>query len=280
VRPQDERDLRNALHAEARRHEPDREAMRERIDQARSAGPRGAMNLLAASLLRPAPSRPAFFRPIAAAVAVAVVLVAAFVGIRLGNRPPAPVAQPTVPVTASPTTSPPPTPSTGTSRSGTAGPAESRTSTRHTTGATTTPPPSTATTSSTPPPTTVVRDGSLSASAALDPHSLDTWSQSNVTVTTTEAVSALVVEVRVARTEGVAKTGHWSSIPEAQVTETVDTSVGDLLYRFTLNAGTTLAPGTYTFAAQFNHAAGARSTAGDTYTAVTTGASVKGTFTP
>ena len=55
----------------------------------------------------------------------------------------------------------------------------------------------------------------------------------------------------------------------------------DLVYRFTLHPGATLAPGSYTFAAQYNHAAGTRSMAGDSYDATATAgatAHLEGTY--
>jgi hypothetical protein len=248
--------------------------MLDRIERGRSR------SSMAASLLRPVElRRPAgFLRPLAGAAAVAAVVVAAFTGISMADRPDqpgratAPVAAGSPAVSASPTPSAPsPSGSATTSRpaihhslTGTA-PAEA------TSRATTAP-----SASATAP---VVRDGYLSATATVDAGSTNTWSQTDVTLTTTRTTGALVVEITVARTAGVAKTGHWSSVPESMTTTEVDTSAGSLLYRFTLKPGSTLAPGTYTFAAQFGHAAGPRSLAGDSYRATSDGAQVTGAFT-
>ncbi|GIE92995.1 hypothetical protein [Paractinoplanes rishiriensis] len=146
-------------------------------------------------------------------------------------------------------------------------------------------PPSTAPAS--PPPSRSVppgaRDGYLTATAVRNSHSIPSWSQNDLTLATTEQITALDVTLRVARTPGVADTGHWSTIPKEMITTGVTTTAKELVYRFTLNPGATLAPGSYTFAAQYNHEAGNRSVSADTYDATTTAtaapAHTKGRFT-
>lgn len=122
----------------------------------------------------------------------------------------------------------------------------------------------------------------LSATATLNRYSIDDWSQSDLTITTTDTITALDVTIRVARTARVADTGHWTTVPVSLITTGVTSTDAELVYRFALNAGATLAPGSYTFAAQYNHATGTRSLAGDSYeaTATATGpAHVAGGFT-
>jgi hypothetical protein len=152
----------------------------------------------------------------------------------------------------------------------------------------TAPPPASATTMSgttgpgTPPPTGgTSQDGSLSSQASVDSTSNAYWTQNDLVLTTSQPLTALSVEVRVARTEGVANTGSWTR--DGGVTTASVTVEGDeLVYRWTLNAGQTLAPGSHTFAAQFQHAQGDRDTSGDTYAATSQGsdgsASVSGHF--
>lgn len=265
---QDERDLRGALQTEAQRHQPDRATMLDRIERghARSSVLGGL-----AGWLRPV----GFLRPVAAATSVIAILVAGVTGIHVAGRPSRPASPVAAPTSASPTPSAPPSPNSAGETSGSHGAApRSITSTA----------PAESTTRPTRRPV-VADDGYLGATATLDAGSISTWSQSDVTVTTTETVTALVVEIRIARTDGVAKTGHWSSLPEDRTTSEVDTSAEALLYRFTLKPGNALAPGTYTFAAQFDHAADARSLAGDTYAVTTTSAAsadaaVTGGFQP
>jgi hypothetical protein len=256
VRPQDERDLRTVLRAEADRHEPDRAAMLRRIARARAAAPDGTMARVAAALRRPL----AAVRPVAAAAAVTGVLVLAIAGIEVAGRSPAPSTPVAAPSSAPVTASPSPSPSLG----GTAAPPAGHPSPhRHTSSLG--PPAATSASAS------AARDGYLSAVPALDPHSTGSWAQSNLTVSTTERITALDVTIEVARTDGVAKTGHWSSIPADLTVQSVHTSAGSLLYRFTLRDGASLAPGSYTFAAQYDHADGTRSMAGDSWTATTAG---------
>jgi hypothetical protein len=257
----DERDLRGALQTEAQRHQPDRVLMLDRIERgrARSSVLGGLPGWLPPGGL---------LRPVAAAASVIAILVAGVSGVHLAgrpSRPPSPVAAPASSF-ASPTPSAPPSPTSVPKTSGSRGAApRSITSTA----------PAESTTRPTHRPV-AVDDGYLGATATLDAASISTWSQSDVTVTTTETITALVVEIRIARTDGVAKTGHWSSLPEDRTTSEVDTSAEALLYRFTLKPGNALAPGTYTFAAQFDHAAAARSLAGDTYAVTTTSAASAG----
>lgn len=246
MRPHDDR-LRHVLLEEAERHAPDREAILARVNRRR--GPdRGPIS----RLLRPAgPGARRFLavlRPAAAALAVAGVLVAAIAGTNLASRPPQhePAAPPAEPATPS---------APGPGPSGPSGPP-------------------------TPPP---VRDRYLSAAGVLDPHSISSWSQSNLTLTTVEEITALDVTLRVARTPEVADTGHWSSIPAELITATVTSTDAEFVYHFTLNPGARLANGSYLFAAQYNHDTAPRPLAGDRYEATSTTATgtahVTGGFT-
>ncbi|MGC4948205.1 hypothetical protein ACLQ2N_18665 [Streptomyces sp. DT224] len=106
-------------------------------------------------------------------------------------------------------------------------------------------------------------DGPLWTGGVVDPHSNAYWAQSNVTLRTTEPLSALTVELRVALTGGVNSTGSWRSLPEPDFTVSVNESGGFLVYRWTLRAGRTVPAGTHTFAGQYNHAEGDRDATGD-----------------
>jgi hypothetical protein len=226
VHPGDEESLRTVLRREAERHDPDRAAMLRRLDRARPAVGR-----------RHRARRPVRgVRPMAVAATVAALLVT-LVGGRLAvgyatPAPSAPAAAGAGPSTATPVPA-------RSSRSGPAAPA-----------------------GRTPP----VADGFLTGSAVLDPHSLDTWSQGNLTLTTTATITALDVTIRVAHTAGLENTGRWSSIPDGMTRLSVHVSAEAVLYRYTLDDGATLAPGHYVFAAQYHHAP-ARSAARDTWTA-------------
>ncbi|MEV5605408.1 hypothetical protein AB0L33_28605 [Streptomyces sp. NPDC052299] len=110
-------------------------------------------------------------------------------------------------------------------------------------------------------------DGPLWTGGAVDPNSNPYWAQSNVTLRTTEPLTALTVELRVALTGGVNSTGSWRSLPEPDFTVSVNESGGYLVYRWTLRPGRTVPAGTHTFAGQYNHAEGDRDATGDYVTA-------------
>jgi hypothetical protein len=109
----------------------------------------------------------------------------------------------------------------------------------------------------------------LRSSGAIDPHSIDNWTQSNVTVVTGQTVTALEVTVRIAASPNLVNTGAWSTVPDFLVTN-VQRQQDALVYRFTLKPGITLAPATYVFAVQYNHAVGGRDASRDTYHVVAT----------
>lgn len=110
-------------------------------------------------------------------------------------------------------------------------------------------------------------DGPLWTGGVVDPHSNAYWAQSNVTLRTTEPLSSLTVELRIALTGGVNSTGSWHSLPEPDFTVSATEDGGYLVYRWTLRAGRTVPAGTHTFAGQYNHAQGERDATGDYVTA-------------
>jgi hypothetical protein len=262
LRHKDERDLRGLLRDEAAQHRPDSAAMWNRIDRDRPTTAPGPLARGMADLFRPN-----LLRPVGAAVAVAAMLVAGVTGIRLANRSPAPqqvAAAPTEPSAApsKPTVKKPTSPPAGHSST----PSHSQRPSPAATGGGHEP----------------VHDEYLSATAVRNAYSITSWTQDDLTLGTTETITALDVTLKVALTAGVADTGHWTSIPVELVTTGVTRQGGALVYRFTLRAGATLAPGSYTFAAQFNHTTDPRPLTVDTYTAKSTAsrtATVAGNFT-
>jgi hypothetical protein len=110
----------------------------------------------------------------------------------------------------------------------------------------------------------------VAATAAVDGSSNDYWTQSDITLTCDRPLTSLTIELRIARTPGVETTGSYDSVSgQTNVSTTVEGDV--LVYRWALNAGQTLAPGTYTFAGQFQHDGGGRDASGDTYTVAASG---------
>ncbi|MFE3381450.1 hypothetical protein [Streptomyces anulatus] len=99
----------------------------------------------------------------------------------------------------------------------------------------------------------------------MDPRSVSSWSQSNVTLKTREPLTALAVELRIGLTPGVKETGHWQTRPAGDFTATVREEGGFLVYSWVLRPGRTLPVGEHVFAGRYNHADGGRDAAMDTY---------------
>ncbi|MEU5216990.1 hypothetical protein AB0G79_12455 [Streptomyces sp. NPDC020807] len=112
---------------------------------------------------------------------------------------------------------------------------------------------------------------SARAAGTVDPGSNRWWAQSDLALTTASDVSGLTVEIRVARTPGVANTGHWCTRPAEDFTVTVTEEPRTLVYRWVLKRGRTVPVGPHTFAAQYNHAEGVRDASADAYTVTLTG---------
>ncbi|MGP3635807.1 hypothetical protein ACTU45_20995, partial [Streptomyces sp. 24-1644] len=127
-------------------------------------------------------------------------------------------------------------------------------------------------------------DGPLWSDGSVNSNSNRYWAQSEVTVKTGKALSALTVELRIAQTGGVNTTGSWRSLPVEDFTASAREEDGFLVYRWSLKPGRTVPVGTHTFAGQYNHAEGARDSGADDYTARARvpgeQAAVGGDFTP
>ncbi|OKK03685.1 hypothetical protein AMK26_19810 [Streptomyces sp. CB03234] len=126
----------------------------------------------------------------------------------------------------------------------------------------------------------------LMADGAVAPHGNRFWAQNNVTLTAPRPLTALTVDVRVARTDRVASTGHWRTLPAHDFTVSVrEDKDGALHYTWTLKPGRTAPAGRHVFAAQYNHAEGGRDATGDRYTVTATTAdgqqhTARGDFAP
>ncbi|WP_327314205.1 hypothetical protein [Streptomyces sp. NBC_01235] len=108
-------------------------------------------------------------------------------------------------------------------------------------------------------------DGPLWSDGSVDPHSNDFWAQSNVTLKTSEVLTELTVQLKVAQTGGVSSAGAWRSLPEDDFTYTVAERDGFLVYTWVLKEGRTVAKGDWVFAGQYNHDRGGRDAKSDTY---------------
>ncbi|WP_406391933.1 hypothetical protein OG806_12475 [Streptomyces sp. NBC_00882] len=268
-----QRDVHGALRARLRdaaeAHEPNREQILARIERGMSEQTRPDHRA----------TRPPVYgwvRVVSATAAVACVLGLGGYAVASAVRDKTP-AQTSVAATGTPTPSPdatsrPPAPP--------ADPTPRTTPTRETEKPSGTP-------SGTPSASTEVQasgaeDGPLWSDGAMDPHSNEFWAQSDVTVRTSEQLTALTVELRIEQTSGVTTTGAWRSLPEDDFTLTVAEKDGFLVYTWVLKDGRTVPNGEWVFAGQYNHARGGRDAKGDGYTATATAKSgdlaVKGGF--
>ncbi|GAA2597719.1 hypothetical protein GCM10010435_91350 [Winogradskya consettensis] len=237
MRDHDERALRSLLHQQADRHRPDRDAMFDRIIQNRAEPAR-----------RPALIR---LRPLAAAFGVVAVLVGGVAGVRLASSDgddngTDQVAAPTASVSPSPSGSPSVSASPSGSPSASSRKPQVSTSSGASHRATT-------------------KDGYLSSQSVLDPGSNPSWTQNDVVLTTTKTITELDVTITVAKTDKVEYAGRWTSVPENMMTITPTQQADTIVYRFVLLPGGQLAPGSYTFAAQYNHPAAKHALGGDKY---------------
>ncbi|AYG85226.1 hypothetical protein DWB77_07443 [Streptomyces hundungensis] len=117
----------------------------------------------------------------------------------------------------------------------------------------------------TPPPAGRAQQGPLWSQGSMGSHNNVYWAESDLTLRTAQPLDSLTVEVRIAQTGGVRNTGTWRTLPGDAFTATVEEAGGALVYRWVLKPGRTVPPGQHEFAAQYNHAPGARSTTADTY---------------
>jgi hypothetical protein len=274
-------EMRSALRAEAARHQPDREAMLDRITMAATSEP---------VTRRRAPGRGPRVRVMAAAAAV----VALFAGGGVANwalagndAAPAPVP-PASPAPASsspalppPAVSSPARPSTAPSSSagGSASPsANSPKSPSAQPSKSVDASPSPAPAKGQPGNTRVEQGPLWSDGSVVDGSSV-------VTLKVTEEVTSLEVVIRVARTEGLTSRGGTKRTPGGSVTTSVTEQADAFQYRFVLSTADRLPPGEYTFTARYSYPAETRDAGGDTYEVVaSTGSSpplnVYGNFYP
>lgn len=108
-------------------------------------------------------------------------------------------------------------------------------------------------------------DGPLWSDGSVDPHSNDFWAQSNLTLKTSERLTELTVQLRIAQTGGVSSAGAWRSLPEQDFDLTVGEDDGFLVYTWVLKDGRTVPKGEFVFAGQYNHERGGRDAGDDGY---------------
>jgi hypothetical protein len=273
TRPRDVQDeLRARLHAAVEAHEPDRARILARVERGMAAQSRPSRRA----------TRPPLWgwaRVAGATAGVAAVLAVggyAVASVVKGDPP----AQQTV--TASPTPAPSPdatsrppvrpadpAPTAGSDGSGKAGTPASKAPTASGSGTAA-------------PPASGAQDGPLSSVGSLDPHSNDFWAQGDLTLKTSEELTALTVELKVAQTGGVSSTGAWQALPEDDFTFTVGEKDGFLVYTWVLKQGRTVPAGQWMFAAQYDQGRGGRDTREDGYRVTATAGgqqlAVKGGF--
>ncbi|MFJ6793113.1 hypothetical protein [Streptomyces sp. NPDC091268] len=131
-----------------------------------------------------------------------------------------------------------------------------------------------------------VQDGPLWSAGAVHPDDNIYWAQSDITLKTTQPLTSLTVELRVAQTGAVQSTGNWRTLPaeDFAVTVAAQPGGGAVVYRWVLKPGRMVPAGEHVFAGQYDHSAGDRSAAHDGYRIDANGprgaASVWGGFLP
>ncbi|WP_318204198.1 hypothetical protein [Streptomyces sp. SCL15-4] len=262
MRRQDVHDeLRARLHEAAGAHEPDRARILARVERGMAEPSRPGHRAVRPPVV-------GWFRVVSATAAVAGVLAVGgyAVASAVKDEPPArrTVAVPPAP-SASPerTTAPaPPVRTAGPTPTGTAGEPSRTPSSSPSSSASATPE---ATASNGPPTARAERSGPLWSDGSVDPHSNDFWAQSNLTLKTSERLTSLTVELRIAQTGGVTSTGAWRSLPEADFALSVAEKDGFVVYTWTLRRGRTVPAGEWVFAGQYDHARGGRDAKDDGY---------------
>ncbi|MEU4191040.1 hypothetical protein AB0E69_04020 [Kribbella sp. NPDC026611] len=228
------------LREAAEAHEPDRARILARVERG-AADP--TVRYRTRSIARSWP------RAAIVALAVAGTLATGGLAVAAMGGAPAPRAKHHTPAVTSPTVTSTPTPSA-----------------RRTT---TTTAPTSPTTPSRPRPTpsadSRIQDGPLRSEGSIDAHSTIYWAQSNLILHTSQPLTSLTVELRIAQTGDVRDTGNWRTLPSDDFTVTVQESGGALRYRWVLKPGRTVPAGQHEFAAQYNHAVGIRKGTRDSY---------------
>ncbi|MFI7411467.1 hypothetical protein ACIBU0_22640 [Streptomyces sp. NPDC049627] len=239
-------ELRARLHEAAEAHEPNRERILARIE-------RGMTEQTRPDHRATRPPVYGWFRVVTATAAVAGVL--AVGGYAVASAVKEDTPQQTV------ATSPTPTPSPDATSRAPVPPAPTPKDTPESRETPEAPQP----TSPARPPAAKDEDGPLWSDGSVDPHSNEFWAQSNVTLRTSEQLTALTVQLKVAQTGRVASTGAWRALPEDDFTLTVGERDGFLVYTWVLKAGRTVPKGEWVFAGQYNHDRGGRDAKDDSY---------------
>ncbi|WP_328882479.1 hypothetical protein [Streptomyces sp. NBC_00299] len=249
-------ELRVRLHEAAEAHEPDRERILARVQRG-MADPSGQPRTDHRATNPPVYG---WFRVVSATAAVAGVLAVGGYAVASAVQEDAPQQS----VATSPTPAPAPEPTTRAPvpPAPSADPTPARTpESRGTAEAPTRQPTATAE----PPAAKGEQDGPLWSDGSVDPHSNDFWAQSNLTLRTSEQLTALTIRLKIKQTGGVSTAGAWRSLPEEDFTLTVGEKDGFLVYTWALKEGRTVREGAWVFAGQYDHERGGRDARDDSY---------------
>jgi hypothetical protein len=105
----------------------------------------------------------------------------------------------------------------------------------------------------------------VAATSSIATTSNGVWSELDLAVTVKQRLTALHVTVKVSKCEGLANTGSFDTVGSTFTVAATKGSDGSITYEFDLAKGDTIAPGEYTFAAQFQHASAGWKAQDDTY---------------
>ena len=91
------------------------------------------------------------------------------------------------------------------------------------------------------------------------------FNEEDVRLSNTGGLTTMTVTIVVQRTTGISFSGQYNTVG-GQITQANSSTTSTVTYTFTLNAGQSLNPGSYMFAAQTSGTGTAHPTAGDTWT--------------
>jgi len=139
-----------------------------------------------------------------------------------------------------------------------------------------TPTPTGPTPTPTGPTPTPTASGSITAATTV-PQSSPFLSEEDLKLTNTAQLTALTITITVQQTGGLSFGGQFNTAG-GQLTQSHASTSSTITYTFTLSAGQTLNPGTWTFAAQISGSGTAHATTGDTFTVTSSSGAASGHF--
>jgi hypothetical protein len=121
--------------------------------------------------------------------------------------------------------------------------------------------------------------GAVSASGSLASGSNAWWTEEDVSLSNSAPITALSVTVTVQKTAGVAFAGQYTTFAGGAISASHADSGTTIVYTYTLNAGQTVAPGSWKLGSQFSGNGTPHATSGDTFSVSATAGGTTSTIT-